>query len=102
MYKTLNGTMGASGWSRDSLPMCNVRQVPRLAVGGISNRLIGSSLSVSKTKIRNCLRRIEAGLAWPLPDDLTDAVLEARLYPPPDSMRTRTAHSPIGQRSTVS
>jgi transposase len=66
--------------------MRNIREALRLAAGGLSNRQIGASLSVSKTTIRNCLRRATAaGLAWPLPDELTDAMLEARLYPPPPS-----------------
>jgi hypothetical protein len=59
--------------------MRNIREVLRLAAGGMSNWLI-ASLSVSKTTIRNCLLRAEtASLAWPPSDDLTDAVLEARL-----------------------
>jgi transposase len=66
--------------------MRNIRDVLRLDAGGLSNRQIGASLSVSKTTIRNCLRRAAAaGLVWPLPDELTDAMLEARLYPPPPS-----------------
>jgi transposase len=66
--------------------MRNIRDVLRLDSGGLSNRQIGASLSVSKTTIRNCLRRAAAaGLSWPLPDELTDAMLEARLYPPPPS-----------------
>jgi transposase len=66
--------------------MRKIRDVLRLAAGGMSKRQIAASLSVSKTTIRNCLLRAEAaGLAWPLPDDLTDMELEARLYPPPAS-----------------
>jgi transposase len=71
---------------QERLPMRNIREVLRLAAGGMSNRLIAASLSVSKTTIRNCLlRAVAADLAWPLSDDLTDAVLEERLYPPPAS-----------------
>jgi transposase len=67
---------------QERLPMRNVREVLRLSAGGMSNRQIAASLSVSKTTIRNCLLRAEmAGLAWPLPDHLTDDALEARLYP---------------------
>lgn len=71
---------------QERLPMRNIRDVLRLDAGGLSNRQIAASLSVSKTTIRNCLRRAAAaGLVWPLPDDLTDAMLEVRLYPPPPS-----------------
>ena len=65
------------------LPMRNIRDVLRLKAGGMSKRQIAASLSVSTTTVLNCLRRAGAvGLVWPLADDMTDAVLEARLYPP--------------------
>jgi transposase len=71
---------------QERLPMRNIRDALRLAAGGLSNRQIAASLSVSKTTVRNCLRRaVAAGLAWPLPEELTDATLEARLYPPSPS-----------------
>ena len=56
--------------------MRKIRDVLRLDAGGLSRRQIAASLSVSKTTIRNCLRRAEAaGICWPLADDLTDAEL---------------------------
>lgn len=71
---------------QERLPMRKIRDVLRLDAGGLSRRQIAASLSVSKTTIRNCLLRAEAaGLAWPLPDDLTDAELDVRLYPPPEA-----------------
>jgi transposase len=67
---------------QERLPMRKIRDVLRLKAGGMSKRQIAVSLAVSKTTVRNCLQRAEAvGLAWPLPDDLTDEVLEGRLYP---------------------
>mgnify|MGYP001367914699 CR=1 FL=1 len=73
---------------QERLPMRNIRDALRLAAGGLYNRRIAAILSVSKTTIRNRLRRATAaGIAWPMPDELTDAVLEARLYgtfAPPD------------------
>jgi transposase len=64
--------------------MRKIRDVLRLRAAGMSKRQVATSLSVSKTTVLNCLRRAEVvGLGWPLPDDLTDDVLEARLYPPP-------------------
>jgi transposase len=39
---------------------------------------------MSATAARDCIWRARrAGLAWPLPADLTDEELECRLYPPP-------------------
>jgi transposase len=39
---------------------------------------------VSATAAGECIRRAQcAGLSWPLPDDLTDEVLDERRYPPP-------------------
>lgn len=64
--------------------MRKIRDVLRLKAGGMSKRQIAASLSVSPTAVLNCRRRAEsAGLDWPLPDELTDDVLESRLYPPP-------------------
>ncbi len=72
---------------QERLPMRKIRDVLRLDAGGLSRRQIAASLSVGKTTIRNCLLRAEAaGVAWPLADDLTDAELEARLYPPPEAL----------------
>ena len=43
---------------------------------------------VSRSTVREMLRRFEAsGVAWPLPPDLTDAVLEAGLYGPAGAKR---------------
>ena len=68
--------------------MRKIRDVLRLRATGMSKRQVAASLSVSKTTVQNCLRRAEAvGLGWPLPDDLSDEVLEARLYPPPQAVR---------------
>ena len=64
--------------------MRKIRDVLRLKAGGLSKRKIADSLGISPTAARDCIRRAEhAGLVWPLADDMTDAALEARLYPPP-------------------
>jgi transposase len=40
------------------------------------------ALKVSKgTVINTCKRFADSGLPWPLPEDMTDSTLEARLYP---------------------
>ena len=49
-----------------------------------SNQNIATSLVISSSTVHDCLRRaISAKLSWPLPDDLTDEVLEQKLYPAP-------------------
>jgi transposase len=60
-----------------------IREVLRLRFeAGLSERQIVASLSMARSTVQECLRRVrEAGLTWPLPGDLDDAELEARLYP---------------------
>jgi transposase len=66
------------------LPMRKVHDVLRLSAAGLSKRKIAASLGMSATAARDCIWRARrAGLAWPLPADLTDEELECRLYPPP-------------------
>src|SRR6266566_1058351 len=66
------------------LPMRKIRDVLRLRAGGMSKRKIAASLSIGATAAGDCVRRArQAGLSWPLPENLSDAVLERLLYPPP-------------------
>jgi transposase len=63
--------------------MHNIRDVLRLTAAGMSSRKIAASLSIGATTVIDCLHRARrAGLAWPLPDEIDDAILEVRLYPP--------------------
>ena len=49
---------------------------------GYSKRLIGDSLHLARATVRKYLCRAEVlGLRWPLPDGLTDDVLEAMFFP---------------------
>ena len=63
--------------------MRKLRQALRLAwEAGLGLRPIGHSLGLSPTTVGEYLRRAEiAGLTWPLPAELDDATLEARLFP---------------------
>lgn len=63
--------------------MRKIREVLRLRFeAGLSERQIAASLSVARSTVQECLRRArEAGLSWPLPPELDEMVLEARLYP---------------------
>src|ERR1700752_4780972 len=66
------------------LLMRKIRDVLRLSAAGMSKSKIAASLGVSATAAGECIRRARrAGLAWPLPDGLSDEALERRLFPPP-------------------
>ena len=73
--------------------MRKLRQALRLAwEAGLGLRPIGHSLGLSPTTVGDYLRRAElAELHWPLPTDLDDAALEARLFPglPPMACKER-------------
>ncbi len=63
-------------------PMRKIRDVLRLSAGGLSKRKIAASLGIGATAAGDCIRRArQAGLAWPLADELGDEALEERLFP---------------------
>jgi len=67
--------------------MRRIRDVLRLKAGGLSKRQIAASVGIGPTAAGDYLRRAtQAGLAWPLPEGLDDATLEARLFPPPQTI----------------
>jgi transposase len=62
------------------LTMRQIRQMLRLARDGVSAK-IARLLGVARSTVQDNFRRAqEAGLAWPLPAELDDAVLEERLF----------------------
>jgi transposase len=63
------------------LAMRHVRDVMRLKAAGLSIREIGRRVGAVPSTVRQTIRRFAAaGLSWPLADDITDAVLEERLF----------------------
>src|SRR6201997_5734994 len=63
------------------LAMRHVRDGMRLRAAGLSIREIGRRVGAVPSTVRLTIRRYEAaGLGWPLADDITDAVLEERLF----------------------
>jgi transposase-like protein len=62
--------------------MRQVREVLRLKfVGGVPTREIARRIGVAASTVRATIQRFEAaGLSWPLPEELTEAALEARLF----------------------
>jgi hypothetical protein len=65
----------------ERLAMRHVRDVIRLKSAGMQTREIARRVGTAPSTVRLTIRRFEAsGLTWPLPDDVTDTVLEARLF----------------------
>jgi len=70
------------------LTMRQIRDLLRLKYGDdrLSDRAIALHLGVARSTIQDYLLRVTgAGLTWPLADDLTDAVLEQRLFGRPST-----------------
>jgi len=69
---------------RERLSMRKIREVLRLAnEAAVSYRDIAKSCSIARSTVADYVRRTkQAGLSWPLPDDLDDAALEEHLFPP--------------------
>ena len=71
---------GAVAYRR--LSMRRIREILRLKhESGLSGRAIARAIGVSNSTVAGVFARAElAGLAWPLPEQITDAELEERLY----------------------
>ncbi len=71
--------------ANERLRMRQFREILRLKLeAGLSHREIARACAVGLGTITEYLRRAEAaGLGWPLPEDLDDAAIEARLFAGP-------------------
>ena len=71
--------------------MRRLREVLRLKYdAGLSHRTIAQACAVGLGTVTTYLQRATAaGLTWPLPDDLDDATLEARVFARPAAARGR-------------
>ena len=69
--------------AQSRLSVRKIREVLRLRFeAGLSERQIAASLSVARSTVQECLRRVrEAALSWPQAGELDELALEARLYP---------------------
>lgn len=67
------------------LSMRKIRDVLRLRFqSGLSHRQIAHAVGVGHSTVRDYLQRAEAaGLAWPLPADMSEAQIERLLFPKP-------------------
>ena len=65
------------------LPMRKIGDALRLKAAGLTTRKIAASLGIGQTTASEYLKRAErAGLSWPLPDGVSEADLEQRLFRP--------------------
>src|SRR5262249_55781750 len=81
----LRSSRGEAGMTaKRELTMRQLRYMLRLHHDGVSARAIGRTLGVARSTIQDNLQRAQAsGIAWLLPPELTDAVLEQRLFARP-------------------
>ena len=70
---------------------------------GTVTRKIATSLGVGQSTATEYLKRAErSGLSWPLPDGVTDADLERRLFEPQGGTTRRDSCPRTGRRSIAS
>jgi len=77
----------------ERIDMRGAREVIRLKSASVSTHEIARRLGLARSTVRETLKRAQtAGLAWPLPQDMTDGALEAALYA---SQRSKRGHRRI-------
>ena len=70
--------------------MINYREILRLKSQGFSNSRVATSIGSSRNTVAAIWRLAqEKGIAWPLPDNVTNGVLKQRLYPEQQKTLTR-------------
>ena len=68
---------------KKGLTMRQIRELLRLksCETQMSARAMALRLGVARSTVQDCLHRLdEAGLRWPVPEDMTDDVLERKLF----------------------
>lgn len=73
------------------LPMRQIREILRLKYEeGLRHRAVARACGVAVGTVSEYVQRAQrAGLSWPLPGELGDAALEARLFSAPEPSRAR-------------
>ena len=86
---------------RERLSMRKIREVLRLRLQcGLSQRETATSCKIGLGTVYEYVRRArDAGLTWPLPEQLTDEALERLLFPPPP--RIASNQRPLPDWETV-
>ena len=78
------------------LSMRKTREILRLRIEkDLSNRAIGRACSISHPSVEEYIRRfICSGLPWPLPEDLDDRTIQAKLFPDRPTASERAGQMP--------
>lgn len=75
--------------------MCNARYIIRLRYSCVSTHEITRRLGMALSTVREALKRAQdAGLAWPLPQDMNGVALQTALYP---NRRSKRSHRRIAE-----
>jgi transposase len=75
--------------------MRDAREILRLQATSVSTHEIARRLGMARSTVRETLKRAQtAGLAWPLPEGMNDAALEAALYA---SRRSKRGHRRVAE-----
>src|SRR5258708_12857471 len=80
----------------ERLPMRRIREILRLKhEQGLRHRAIARACGVGVGTVSEYVGRAQrAGLGWPLPPEMDDTALEARLFPPLEPGRDRAPPAP--------
>jgi transposase len=67
--------------ARRELTMRQIRQMLRLQYERVGERQIARTLGIARSTVQDNLKRaLKAGIAWPVPVELTDDILEQQLF----------------------
>ena len=79
----------------ERIGMRNAREIIRLKSASVSTHEIARRLGLARSTVREALKRAgDAGLSWPLPEEMNDGALEAALYA---SRRSKRGHRRIAE-----
>src|SRR6266849_8637470 len=79
----------------ERVAMRQVREIIRLKSAGVSGHEIARRVGIAPSTVRLTLQRAAAaGLGWPLPAEVTDTALEARLFA---TVSTKQGHRRQGE-----
>ena len=81
---------------RRRIPVRKIKEALRLKFTcGLTDRQVAPSIGVARSTAAEYFRRFAgSGLPYPLPEEIDDASLAARLFPPPSSLPPPQSLSP--------